>query len=175
MLRPTIIIITTVEAGLFCGLRVEIQFEGESSRVGGAGKGRFSCDHSKAASPEAFEGTSATGIEVSPLLGFPEEGAQPDFYILPHPFSTQGVWTIAPLQKRFALPKRQAHSGPVEVGKAGSSRASEGPSSHARGRLPGGARSRSKTAAVSQTRAGHSRTQQGRAWSAPGATAQVRG
>lgn len=99
---------------VFSGLRGGIQFEGKSSRVGGAGQGRCSCDHSKAASrvhacvqrpaPEGFEGTSATGIEVTPP-GTPGRGCSTRLLYLPHPFSTQGVWTRATLQKRFALPK----------------------------------------------------------------------
>jgi hypothetical protein len=99
---------------VFSGLRGGIQFEGKSSRVGGAGQGRCSCDPSKAASrvhacvqrpaPEGFEGTSATGIEVTPP-GTPGRGCSTRLLYLPHPFSTQGVWTRATLQKRFALPK----------------------------------------------------------------------
>lgn len=49
-------------------------------------------------------------------------------FIPPTPFSTQGLWTIAPLQNRFALPnKRQAHSGPVDVDQAHLITRSEGP------------------------------------------------
>lgn len=113
--------------------------------------------------PEEVEGTSATGYRSDPSWESRKRVLNATF-ISATPFLDSGRvdhCTIAKTDSRYLK------TGPQRTSRRrqGSSRItrSEGPSSHARGRLPGRARSRSKTSAVSQTGAGH---QQGRAWSA---------
>lgn len=104
--------ITTVEAGLFRAAWWD-PIRGASSRVGGAGRGPSilrplessiarACVQRPA--PEGVRGHTGHRSRGDPSWESRKRVLNPTF-ISATPFSTQGVWTIAPSQKRFALPK----------------------------------------------------------------------
>lgn len=110
--------------------------------------------------PRGFEGTPATGLEVTPP-GNPGRGCSTRLLYLPHPSRLRACGPLHHCKND----SRYLKTGPQRTSRRrqGSITRSEGRPSHARGRLPG----TSKVKAKDRRRdPDQGRAQQGRAWSA---------